>query len=260
MPACVFRFCITPVKGTALLHPAHVTLDGAGIAKNRRFHLVDERGELFSGHELGSLVKIQASWDSAAELLKLVMPDGSQVSGPTDDLGEAVSTRYSKERVVPGHIVAGPWEQVFSDYVGQQVKLARTDVDGSGPDVHPLTLMSQESVKELAANAGRTDDIDSRRFRITIELDGCQPHEEDSWSGRSVRVGEAVLGILGQVPRCRVTTQNPKTGEKDFDALGEIGKYRPRIEGDGGIPFGVYALVETPGAASVGDPLELVSI
>jgi len=60
----------------------------------------------------------------------------------------------------------------------------------------------------------------------------------------------------GQVPRCRVTTQSPETGQKDFDALGEIVRYRPRIVGDGGIPFGVYAVVETPGIAAVGDPVE----
>jgi uncharacterized protein YcbX len=259
MPARVFRFCITPVKGTALLHPADVSLDEAGIAENRRFHLVDERGELFSGHELGSLVKIQASWDIASETLTLVMPDGVQVSGSTEDLGEAVSTHFFKTRFVSGHIVEGPWAQVFSDYVGQPVRLARTDEAGTGPDVHPLTVVSNESVTELATQAGRTDDIDSRRFRINIELEGCRPHEEDSWDGHAVRVGQATLRILGQVPRCRVTTQDPNTGEKDFDALGEIVKYRPRIVGDGGIPFGVYALVETPGVASVGDLVELTS-
>jgi uncharacterized protein len=259
MSAKVFRFCTTPIKGTALLHPAYVSLDEAGIAENRRFHLVDEQGELFSGHDLGSLVKIRALWDAPAERLTVVMPDQTTFSGRTDDLGEAISTHFFQERWVAGHIVHGPWAQAFSDYVGQRVRLARTDEPGTGPDVHPLTMVSQESVTKLASSAGRTDDIDSRRFRINVEIEGCEPHEEDSWDGRPVRVGDAVVRIFGQVPRCRVTTQSPETGEKDFDALGEIVKYRPRIVGDGGIPFGVYALVETPGVASVGDLVEALA-
>src|ERR1700693_1821303 len=150
MSVRVFRFCSTPIKGTALLHPAYVTLDEAGIAENRRFHLVDEQGELFSGHELGSLVKIRTQWDAAAEHLTVVMPDQTTFSGRTDDLGEAVSTHFFQERWVDGHIVQGPWAQAFSDYVGQPVRLSRTDEPGTGPDVHPLTIVSQESVTKLA--------------------------------------------------------------------------------------------------------------
>jgi hypothetical protein len=36
-------------------------------------------------------------------------------------------------------------------------------------------------------------------------------------------------------------------------------KYRHRIVGDGGIPFGVYALVQTTGIASVGDLVEPIA-
>ena len=50
-----------------------------------------------------------------------------------------------------------------------------------------------------------------------------------------------------------VTTQGPETGTKDWDTLTQIAKYRPKIPGDGGLPFGMYATVERPGTVDVGD-------
>lgn len=48
MIPAVARICVTPLKGTRLLYPASVELTPMGIPGNRRLHLVNERGELFS--------------------------------------------------------------------------------------------------------------------------------------------------------------------------------------------------------------------
>ena len=98
-------------------------------------------------------------------------------------------------------------------FVGSPVRLARCDVPGDGSDVYHVTMVSRASVEELARNGGRTEEgtLDPGRFRMTFELDGCDPHEEDSWAGRRVRFGGATLRVYGQVPRCAVTTQDPST-------------------------------------------------
>jgi uncharacterized protein YcbX len=122
-----------------------------------------------------------------------------------------------------------------------------------------VTLVSKASVEELASRGGRDgEDIDARRFRMLIEIDGTIAHEEDSWEGRSLAVGDAVLRMLAPVPRCVITTQDPSTGLKDFDTLKTIVRYRPLIRGDRGIPFGVYAEVERAGRARVGDAVTLL--
>ena len=36
-----------------------------------------------------------------------------------------------------------------------------------------------ESLRELAANAG-VDEVDPRRFRMLVDLEGARAHEEDS--------------------------------------------------------------------------------
>jgi hypothetical protein len=102
-------------------------------------------------------------------------------------------------------------------------------------------------------------DLDARRFRINLEIEGCEPYEEDTWDGRSVRIGETTIRVRGQIPRCVVTTLGPDSGEKDFRTLTEIARYRPRIGGRGGLPFGMYAEVVEPGSIRVGDAVEPLS-
>jgi len=110
----------------------------------------------------------------------------------------------------------------------------------------------------LAALALRTRaHVDPRRFRMLLDLDACEPHEEDRWIGSRVRVGGAVLRVAGNVGRCVVTTQNPDTGEVDLDTLRAIRAYRD-IEEER-IPFGVYADVEESGVVRVGDSVEPLS-
>lgn len=250
------RINVTPVKGTALMHPDPVTVTSAGIAEDRRFYLVDERGALFSGSTFGPLVRIRSSYDPDDERLGLLFPDGTEIAGPADALGSLETTDYYG-RAVPARVVEGPFREALAAYCGRPVRLLRCDRDGDGADVEPLTLVSYASVADLATRGGHADELDSRRFRITLELDGCPPYEEDTWQGRRVRVGDVTIRVGGQVPRCVVTTQDPDSGVKDWNTLTQIARLRQRIPG-GGLPFGMYARVETPGSIRVGDPVEPV--
>jgi uncharacterized protein YcbX len=247
------RISVTPVKGTALRHLPAATLTAAGIAGNRRFHLIDDVGRLRSGDSHGRLVQVRTEVDEGTGWLRCRFPDGSVAEGPTDDTQEAVRTDFYG-RLVEGAVLGGPFGAAFSAFLETPVRLVRIDRDGDGPDVHHLSLVSFASVAELGRRGGHEGELDARRFRMNLELGGMQPHEEDTWDGREVRIGDAVITVFGQVPRCRFTTLSPDTGEKDFDTLREIVRYRPFIEADGrGIPFGMYAEVVAPGKVAVGD-------
>jgi uncharacterized protein YcbX len=248
MPALA-RINVTPVKGTALHHVSSARLTEIGVEGNRRFHLADDRGALFSGLAHGPLVQVVADIDGA--LLTCRFPDGTVVSGSTEDLGAPVRTDLFA-RSVPGRVVEGPFGEAFSTYVGEPVRLIRTDRDGDGPDELPLTLISQASVEELGRRGGYPGELDGLRFRINLELEGSAPFEEDTWDGDRVRIGEAVLRIRGQIPRCAVTTQDPATGLHDWNTLKQIAGFRPLMQ-TRQVPFGVYATVESAGLAAVGD-------
>jgi len=109
-------------------------------------------------------------------------------------------------------------------------------------------------VDELARQAG-VDSTDVRRFRMLVGVGGGEPHQEDAWIGRDVRIGEAVVRVHEQVARCAITTKNPDTGERDLDTLRVIKAYRG-TRGEKQLDFGVYGEVVTPGRVRVGDPVE----
>ncbi len=246
------RINVTPVKGTTLLHPERVELTSIGIPENRRYWLVDERGSLYSGSDHGPLVAVRA--EAEGDRLRVTFPDGGRLESDGSRTAGSVTTNFYG-RTVPGHVVAGPFSEAWSSYVGAPVRLVRGDHDGDGPDEMPLTLVSYASVRSLAEGGGHDGELDPLRFRLNLELEGCDPYEENSWDGRRVRIGGAVIRLGGPVPRCIVTTQDPATGLKDWDTLGQIAAQRAQIPG-GGLPFGMYATVETPGAVAVGDPVD----
>lgn len=260
----VSHLSTTPVKGTALHSPTALTLDRDGVADNRRFHLVDGRRRLFNGKHHGPLVRVRAEYDG--ERLTLHLPDREPVTGTATSLGEAVVTDFYG-RPVPGHLVEGPWSAALSEFVGEPVSLVATDIPGAGVDVHPVTLVSSATVEHLRSVTPGGETLDSRRFRMLVEVDGVGVHEEDSWVGRRVRLGGAVVRVVGPVPRCVVTNENPDTGVVDFNTLKAIVGYRGELETQlstpvahlpdaGKVLFGLYATVEEPGDIAVGDAVE----
>lgn len=255
MPTLV-RISIAPVKGLRLLQASAVELTLVGIPADRRFLLIREPGELVDATDRPGLLRVVPEYEPASERLRLTFPDGRTVEDTADRLGETVVLDVYGRRV-EGRRVAGPFDEALSRSAGVAVRLLRAP-DGSAQDAHDLTLVSSASVRELGAHGGRPD-LDARRFRINLEVDGLVAYEEDTWAHRLVRIGTARVRVLGQIPRCVVTTLDPDTGEKDFNTLTQLARTRTRIGRKGGLPFGMYAEVVQPGRAAVGDPVQPVS-
>lgn len=266
----VSRLSTTPVKGTALHSQRTVTITGNGVPDNRRFHLVDADGRLVNGKQHGPLVRLTAELDADGGQLRLHFPDHPPVHGPTTTLGEAVRTDFYG-RDVGGHLVEGPWSAALSDFVGAEVHLVAVDRPGDAVDVHPVTLISTATLDHLRSVTPGGDGLDHRRFRMLVEVDGVGVHEEDTWAGRSLRMGGATVQVVGPVPRCVVTNENPDSGAVDFNTLKAIVRYRGELASDlstpvahlpdnGAVILGMYAAVEQPGEVSVGDPVELLAV
>ena len=253
----VARISVTPIKSMALLNPQEVILTDVGVPGDRLFYLVDADGRMFKAGRLHSPTQpIVPTYEPEQEHLSLAFPDGSVVQGPADELGEALVTDFYG-RPVLAHVVNGPWDTALSAYLETPARLARCDRPGDGTDVYHATLVSSASVTEAGKRGEYDGPLDGRRFRMTFELDGCTPHEEDTWAGRPILIGKARLRVYGQVPRCVVTTQHPETGLKDFDTLKVITAYRGLMSDGTGIPFGMYAEVERPGLVRVGDQVRV---
>jgi len=139
----------------------------------------------------------------------------------------------------------------LSELAGRDLRLVRADRAGGTRNEHPATLVTDGSLGRLGDQLG-VGAVDGRRFRMLIELEGGGEHEEDTWIGRRIGLGETVLLISGPVARCAMTTHDPDSGERDLDTLRAIREYRGLRDGKD-LDFGVYGEVERPGRIAVGD-------
>jgi uncharacterized protein len=258
----VSRISIAPVKGLALVHPDEVQLEKSGVPSNRRFHVVDADGRRYNQLRNGRLVQIEAEYDPDAGRLTLRFPDGT-VADAVIAIGQEVTTDFYG-RPVAGNLVDGPWADALSSWAGRPLRLVQS-APGAAVDRGRgnVTLVSTASLAELARHAGRDEPVDGRRFRMLFELDDCQPHEEDGWVKRHLRIGEAVVYLRNDVGRCAITTQNPETGVPDLDTLRAISGYRELTANESGkkhIPFGVFGEVVEPGRVAVGDTAEVMEL
>lgn len=245
---------IAPVKALGMTELSHAMLDKAGIAGDRAFYIVDVDGKLITQREYGPLAKVRAAYDVATEVLTLTFPDGSNVTG-VPGLGDALTTSFFGVNPVDGHVVEGDWGSALSEFAGQPLRIVKADIPGRGFDGFPLSMCSRESLVAFAQAAGRPGD-DGRRFRQNIYMSGCASHEEDTWIGREVRVGNALLRVKMPDSRCVVTTLSPDTGEPEVDTLQIIAGYR--TDQPKQVNFGVYCTVVEPGEASIRDEVAVV--
>jgi uncharacterized protein YcbX len=251
----VSRLTIAPVKSMALVFPDRIELERWGTVGNRVFCWVDPAGRVVGGAQQGTLVQVKACHDAAAETLTLTFPDGTAVEGPSSELGATLPIDIWG-RVEAARVVEGPFSEAVSAFAGRPLQLVRPVRDGAANDDLPASVLSTASLDELAAHGGSDLPRDARRFRMLIEVDGCErPHEEDEWILKRVRVGDALLRVMEQIPRCAVTTQDPDTGVRNFKTLHLIKDYRGVRSGKH-LDFGVGAEVLEPGAIRLGDAVK----
>jgi len=250
----VSRFSIAPVRSLGLEHPDQIDLTEVGVVEDRRFYLTDDANRLVDRLVVGELVQIATHTDAAATRLRMAFPDGTIVDDKVT-LGDAVETSIHG-RIGAGHMVEGDWAAALSDFCGRKIRLVRCDRPGGTRDGNPTSLIGDGSVAELAGHAG-VDAVDARRFRMLIELEGAIPREEDTWIGRRVAVGGAILSVTEPDARCAITTQDPDTGVRDLDTLRTLIAYRGLREGKYA-DLGVLADVAQPGRVRLGDEMTLL--
>ena len=250
----VARFSIAPVRSLAMLHPDEIDLTEVGVVEDRRFYLIDDRDRLMDRTVIGELVQIAAWTDPGGTRLRLAFPDGTVIDEEVR-LGAPVETPIY-DRTGVGNIVEGPWSEALSAFAGRPLRLIRCAQPGGTRLGNPASLVSDGSLRVLAANAGQPA-IDARRFRMLMELSGAEPHEEDGWLGRRIAIGDAILHVRKACARCAITTQDPDTGVRDLDTLRTIIAYRGLREGKKA-DFGVLADVVQPGRVRLGDEVALL--
>jgi uncharacterized protein YcbX len=254
---------LAPVKGLRIRRPERAVLSEDGLAGDRQLFLVDARGRMLNAKHHGELQQVVAAIDGAPpgpRTLTLGLPDGSTLSEELR-LGEQVAVSFFS-RPREARVVNGGFAGALSALVGEPVRVVafsdgRPAVDrGRQGAVTVVSLASVEALAELSFAA----DLDSRRFRMSVEIAGAEPFAEDGWLGSDVRIGaSAVIRPKGNVGRCLVTSRDPDTGEIDVPTLDLLRSLRGSAPTTEPLALGIYAAVVRGGEVAVGDEVSVVA-
>src|SRR5699024_10495507 len=116
-----------------------------------------------------------------------------------------------------------------------------------------VTAHSRASLAELEQAVGA--ELDERRFRSNIALDGLDAWVEDDLVGHQVRLGSVLFDVVAPIVRCLATHANPDTGLRDAPVMTTL----TRSLGRKAPGFGVLMLPAAGGGTTtVGDEVELL--
>jgi uncharacterized protein len=247
---------MTPIKGTRVRAVDDVRLDRFGVRENRRFYVIDHRDHLVNGKRLGELTALVSDYDHERRRLRLEFPDGTMLED-TIGQGPLVKTWFFSQESL-ARLVEGPWSNALTEYSGHPLRLVEAQSAGVDRGIAGVaSLISRASLGRLAQEADQ-DDIDCRRFRMLIEIDGIDAHAEDRWVGQTTNVGDATIRWRGHVGRCLTTSRDPDSGEIDLPTLEMLRNYRAELESTEPLPFGIYGEVVEGGTVAVGDRVAVV--
>jgi uncharacterized protein YcbX len=176
------------------------------------------------------LAQVEAAWDGAR--LTLTHPEAASLSvDPETPEGAQAIADWAASLADGGR--PGPYRLV-------RAPQPMTDTDFASVSV--LGLASLRALGEVMAL-----DLDPRRFRGNLWIDGLAPWEEMGWVGRELRIGGAVLKVVEPIGRCAATEASPASGRRDAPVV------RALRAATGETCFGVYATVIEGGAIALGD-------
>ena len=238
---------VAPVKGLSTVRKQRVRLDGAGVAEDRRLFLVHDDDSVATLRQHPELARVVPDLDFEAGKLAVVFPDGTVVADSLNALGNPLHTRiFGKDRA--GRVLCGDVAGALSRFAGASLRVVLAESTGVGWDEGPVSLIGTASSDAFAPDRG-----DTRRFRMTVELAGIEPHEEDGWVGSRLSLGGALLRATQRVKRCVVVNRSPDTGAEDADILREL----VRSRGKDVMCLGILAEVLRSGEVAVGDGLRV---
>jgi len=252
MGAFVSGLALTAVKATRLVAVSRIELGELGAEGDRAFCVIDERDRMINGKRLGELQSATFTYDAPRGELSLTLPDGTGAQGEVQ-YGPAVPIRFLSDRR-EARLVQGPWSEALSQFFGRPLRIVAPETGVDRGREGAVSIISRASVQRLAAVAG-ADEIDARRFRMLIEVDGVEPHEEDSWVAREIRIGPARVLVQGNIGRCLVTSRDPDSGTINLPTLDLLSTYRREVPTTEPLPLGVYAEVLQGGSVGVGDAI-----
>lgn len=263
-----------PVKSLGGVPLAAARVGPLGIARDRRWMLVDPAGVALTQREHARLARLAVALGGAADdeaaPVTVTAPGGASltVAPPPADAPRrpvcvfddaldaatypaAVDAWFAAQLGAPCHLVYLPADverPVDPRYAGPGDRTAFTDG-------YPVLVASQASLDALNARLARRGEapVGIARFRPSVLVAGGAPYAEDGW--RALRAGDVELHLVKPCARCVVTTVDPARGvTAGPEPLRTLAEYR---RAGSKVLFAQNAVVRRAGRVRVGDPVQV---
>jgi hypothetical protein len=245
---------IHPIKSGAAIAADAWPLDAFGLAHDREYMVVDERGTYLTQREEPRLALVTGA---IGEALTVSTPSGSARAVPGGRI-EVTVWEHTGPALDCGDEVA----ELLSAHLERPCRMVRTPADHRRPtefgagqvgfaDGYPLLITAESSLADL--NTRLPVPLPMNRFRPNIVIAGCPPFDEDQWL--QIQVGAVTIDVVKPCARCAITRVDQATGLRgDGEPLRTLGTFR---KAKGGVMFGQNGIHRTTGTLHVGDPVRV---
>jgi len=245
----LWRHPVKSLRGEAL-DAAVVERDG--IAGDRSWGIRDDTtGKILTARREPPLLLARSRLDEVGRP-EITLPDGTVCVGMGPRTDQALSQWLGRgvslvEAVAQGHATA----EFFADATDDTSRAIEwTMPPGRFVDALPLLVITTASLR--AGQALHPEGAwNVRRFRpnLVIDADGSD-WLEDSWAGRSLRIGDVVVGVRRPCERCTMVTRPQPGLDRDLDMYRVLARHHHGT-------LGMWSDVQTPGTIAVGETVEL---
>lgn len=252
---------IHPIKSCAGIAVEQALLIETGLDLDRHWMLVDAAGEFVSQRELPRMALVQPALRGQEMVLRA---PGMLALHVALDAVEAPRKVRVWNDVVAAYDMGDLAAQWFGDFLHEKLRLVRFDpeqrrlsnrrwtgeieAENAFSDGYPILVIGSASLAELNRRlaAQGLAEVEMRRFRPNLVLEGLDAHAED-WvdelaidvgSGRTVR-----LKLVKPCARCPIPNVDPATAETSPEPLATLSGYRADARVDGAITFGMNAVI-----------------
>jgi len=253
-----------PIKSCAGIALREATLTSAGLMTehiyDREWMVVDAQGQFMTQRQYPRMALIVPRLKAdtlelrAPGMLRIEIPLG--LPAPEDARTIEVQVWDDRVKAYDCDETTATW---FSKFLGTPCRLVRFHPDAARhastkwtgetkaptlfSDAFPVLVISEDSLADLnekLKTQGR-DALPMNRFRPNVVIGGIGAFEEDY--AEAINIGKAVLKPVKPCVRCSIPSVEQSTAVAGPDPLDILRGYRANPKVDGGITFGMNAIV-----------------
>jgi hypothetical protein len=224
------RYPVKSMRGESLLA---TTLTLQGVPADRRYAFVQTASRSsfpwLTARELPELLCYCTSveeTDPQEVEVTVTTPGGEKFPITSDELRETLEARSGKKLFL------------LYEYRGSY-------------DVAPISLISRQTISQIAKESETEEDPLRFRPNLLIDLESGEAFDELNWVGRILRVGDVARIAITEVDRrCTMITLDPASTKPSPAVLRCVTQQHKQCAG-------VYATVLIPGEVRIGDTVSL---